>query len=312
MKIKLFLILTMVIILLSNSGCNTMCNKFGLFCPDSVNPPEYNITEDINNAQKVINESTATINESTDSIRNETNKIDRETTLVKDKIPKEIKPAINPHLNSITESSQIIKEETIGINKATAELSAANSLLENAEQKVITTEGVLDAITKERDNAVAAQKRAEEARDSALHKAVRWLILASIVGAGALGVFGFMYRSKMCLTLSAVCIVIMSIAIFVETYFIYLVIGGGIILLGLVGFLIWNIIIQKRAFKEVVDTVEITKNNLSLEKKAELFGKDGQTGIMDSIQSPSTISKVKEEKAKMSNLWGYAKDKTAN
>lgn len=305
MKTKL---LTLIIILMIMcSGCDMACDKLGWFCPDPINPPEYNITEDINNAQKTIEKSAATIDKSTDEIRKETIKIDKETTQVKDKIPQEIKPIIVPHLNVITESSQTIKDETIEINKATAKLTAANSLLENAEQKVITTEEALDTITKERDKAIIAQRKAEEARNSALHKAVRWLILASIVGAGALGVFGFMYNSKMCLTLAAVCIVVMSIAIFVETYFIYLVIGGGVILLGLVGVLAWNIIIQKRAFKEVVDTVEITKENLSLEKKEELFGKNGQTGIMDSIQSHSTIDIVKKEKSKMSSLWSYAK-----
>ena len=49
------------------------------------------------------------------------------------------------------------------------------------------------------------------------------------------------------------CIVVMSIAIFVEAYFVYVVIGGGIILAALVGVFVYNIIIQKRA-KQYVKT----------------------------------------------------------
>jgi hypothetical protein len=101
----------------------------------------------------------------------------------------------------------------------------------------------------------------------------------------------------------------MSIAIFVETYFIYLVIGGGIILLGLVGFVIYNIIIQKRAFKEVVDTVEVAQSQMSDSARTRLFGGEEETGVMDTIQSPSTMELVKKEKAKMSNLWSFSKRK---
>jgi hypothetical protein len=201
-----------------------------------------------------------------------------------------------------------LKDTTI-INKAAAELVSAESLLENASDKVSITEDALDDMTTERDAALKALAKAEADRDSALHSAVRWLILASIVGAGALGVFGFMYNSKMCLTLAGVCIVVMSIAIFVETYFIYLVIGGGIILLGLVGFVIYNIIIQKRAFKEVVDTVEVAQSQMSDSARTRLFGGEEETGVMDTIQSPSTMELVKKEKAKMSNLWSFSKRK---
>jgi hypothetical protein len=111
----------------------------------------------------------------------------------------------------------------------------------------------------------------------------------------------------MCLTLSAICVVVMSVAIFVETYFIYLVIAGGLILLGLVGVLVWNISIQKRAFKEVVETVEIAQENLPEEARNKLFGGNGETGIMKGLQNQNTMNLVQKQKQKMSNLWHYAK-----
>ena len=67
---------------------------------------------------------------------------------------------------------------------------------------------------------------------------------------------------------------------------------------------------RPKAFSEVVDTVEITKTGLTPDKKAELFGEDGQTGVMDSVQSPETMHLVKKEKGKMGSLWSYVKKKT--
>ena len=85
-----------------------------------------------------------------------------------------------------------------------------------------------------------------------------------------------------------------------------IIIFGGIVLIGLIGSLGWNIIVQKKAFSQVVNTVEVAKSALPVEKKTELFGGEGQTGIMDSIQNLSTMALVKKEKSKMS-LWNSMK-----
>jgi hypothetical protein len=310
MKTKHITIMVMMMIMMFGvSGCQLLCDKAGWFCEDPPhNIPEQNIHKDVVEAQKTVEKTSITIEKATKEISTEANKISTEANKAQGKVPEEAKAEIDPHLESIKESSTAILEDTTTINKATAELEGAKSLLDGAEKKVVIVEEALDKMTVERNKALEAKKKAEADRDSALHKAIRWLILASIVGAGALGVFGFMYNSKMCLTLAAVCIVVMSIAIFVEAYFMYLVIGGGIILVALVGFMIYNIYVQKKAFKEVVDTVEITQENLPDEKRSKLFGGKGQTGIMDGIQSKSTMDLVQKEKGKMSNLWMYAKN----
>jgi hypothetical protein len=306
-KIILYVLLGLIFF----GGCDMMCNKLGLFCPTGPpsQKPELEIQKDITKVEETIEDSSATIKKASGDIKEEADNINEETTEVQSKIPNEAKEIIIPHLDSIKGSSGIIIENTAKIDTATTELASANKVLKGAGVKISTTEKALDDIVKERDRALAAKIKAEEERDSALHKAIRWLILACIVGAGACGVFGFMYGSKACLTASIVCIVIMSVAIFVETYFVYLVIGGGVILLGLLGMLAYNIIIQKKAFKEVVETVEITKDSLPEEEKEKLFGKKHNTGIMDSLQSKETMALVKEEKSKISNLWNYSKNK---
>jgi len=299
MKTKLFIL--MIVIILFTSGCASLNNL--------TNKPEFNIKKDITKTEKIIEKTSNTIEKASTDVSTEAYSINKESINIENKIPTNIKPEISPHLDSIKKSSDSIIKNTIKINKATAELSSVTSLLDNIKLKIITTEDALDKIAKERDNAIVAKKKAEEERDSALHKAIKWLILASIVGAAALGVFGFMYNNKLSLTLSATCIVIMSIAIFVGKFLIYLAIGGGLILAALVGLMMYNIIIQKKAFKEVVETVEIAQDKLTKEDKNKLFGGDGETGVMKNIQSKSTKSLVKIEKKKISNLWNYAKNK---
>ena len=283
MKTKLTIIL-FLILLFNSTGC-----KKGL-----TENPDARIIEDLQTVEDTIETSTDIIGLATKDIKKEADSITKEATEVQ--VPIEAQSSID----SIKKSSDVIKEDATKIEKASAKLIEAQGVLEVVEKKVEISQDALDKITKERDDAI-------KARDSALHKAIRWLIMACIVGAGALGMFGFMYGNRLCLTLSAVCIVIMSIAIFVETYFIFLVIGGGIILAGLVGLTGYQIYLQKKAFKEVVDTVEVTQDNLPEEVKKKLFGGVGETGIMDGLQSKSTMNLVQKEKNKMSNLWYYAK-----
>lgn len=310
MKTKLLFIFVMFFLMTGSSGCgNWMCDNLGWFCPETItNNPEFNTGEDISQAHSIVEKSTKEIKNATTDISKETQEIKREIYQTKEKIPAELKKEINLHLDKINNSSNIISEKTQDINKSVAELAGATSLLNNAGDKITTIEKTLDQITKERDAAIIARDKALAAKNSQLHKALRWLIVGCIVASAGLGVFGFMYGSKLSLTLSAAAIVIMSVAIFVETYFIVVVIFGGIVLIGLIGALVYNIIIQKKAFSQVVETVEVAKTGLSSDKKIELFGDTGKTGIMDSVQSPETIKMVKKEKAKMS-LWNSVKNK---
>lgn len=299
---KTCLLSTILVVLLLCIGCKNSITTI----------PELNTIEDISQAKETIKKSTTEIKAATTDIIKETQSIKNEAGRTKAKVTLSDRKKIEPHLDKINKSSVIIEENIQNINTTVAELFGATSLLNNAGAKINNIEDALTKMEKERNDAINAKIKAEKDRDSALHEALRWLILASIVGAGALGVFGFMYSSKSCLTLSAVCIVVMSVAIFVETCFIYLVIGGGVILAALIGLIIYNIVIQKKAFREVINTVEIAQDNMTIGSREELFGGRGETGIMDSIQSKNTMALIKKEKNKMSNLWSYAKRKNGH
>lgn len=271
-------------------------------------PPKHNTQEDIETAKNIVRDSAKSIEDSTSSIVHEVTVIQTETDEVADNIPDEARTETDRHLISIEKSSGIIAGDANEINTAVKKLTQSTYVLDTAGTKAAEDKKAVKILEKERDKALKERDEAIEAKNSALQKSLRWLVVASIVGAAALGVFGFMYKSKLSLTLSAVCIAIMSVAIFVQTYFIYILIFGGVLLAGLIGVLVWQIIVHQKAFKEVVDTVEITQDNLPTEVRNKIFGKEGEVGLMKAVQSPTTMELVKKEKQKMPQLWSYAKD----
>ena len=301
MKTKLLLVILMLTLLCG--GCDILKKK------PITNKPDFNIQEDIKNAKNTINTSTKTIEKASKNITTEANKINKETIEVQRIVPEDKKAEIYPHLNIIKESSNNISKDATKIDKATSELSGAQSLLDNAEQKVSATENILDKMTKERDSALESKRKAEADRDSQMQKMLKWLIIACIVGAGICVVAFFMFGNKAGLIGAGACILVLTLASFVQTYFIYLAIIGGFLLLLLLAGLIWNIIVQKKAFSQIVETVEVAKDNLSEEAKNKIFGAEGEQGIMRKVQNKKTVALVHKEKDRLGSLWNYAKNK---
>jgi len=299
---KACLLSTSLLIVLLCGGCN-------LFKRPPTTIPELNTIKDIFQAQKTIEKSTTEIKAATSDIIKETQSIKNETNKTKTKVTLLDRKKIEPHLNKIDESSVTIEKNIQEINTTVAGLSSATILLNNAGEKITNIEEALKKVGEERENAIKARDKAIQDKNSQLHKTLQWIIVGCIVFAGIFIVLFIMHGSKFGLTGSAICIVICSISIFIQTYFIYVVIAGGFILLGLISLLVYNIIIKNKAFREVINTVEVTQDNLSLEDREKLFGGKGETGIMDTIQSRSTMNLIKKEKSRMSNLWEYAKNK---
>lgn len=299
MKIYVSLLLCLFVC----GGCNMFSKK------DNTPMPEFNTIKDITTASKTIQESSEDISESSSKIVSSAEKIKQQTGKIRNTSFENEVEKIQPELISIEKESDSIVQNAHNIDKSISDLHSATSLLDNAKNKVESIEKVLNQITKERDDAIKEMKKAQEAKNSALHTVLRWLIVGCIVLTGVFAVLFIIHGSKLGLTGAAMCGVVCALAIFVETYFIYIAIAGGVILLLLIVALVYNIMIQKRAFKEVVDTVEIVQDNLPVETKEKLFGGEGETGIMDTIQSKSTMNLVKKEKQKIDKLWLYAKNK---
>ena len=288
-----------------------LCGGCSLFQQKDPTPalPEMNTGEDVGEAKSIIANSTKEIKGATSEITTATQTIKDETSETKGKIPAEVKKQIEPHLHKIDVSSATIEKNTQEINKAVAELAGAESLLANAKGKIKSIEDSLETMTKERDEAIKDRDEAIADSKSQLKKTLRWITVGCIILAGVFAVLFVLHGSKFGLTGAAICAVVCAISIFVQTYFIYVAIAGGLILLGLIGALVYQVIVKNKAFKEVVETVEVVQDNMPESTKTKLFGGAGETGIMDTIQSPSTMELVRKEKSKMDKLWSYAKRK---
>lgn len=304
MKSTKIIIIFLLSLLLFIQGCDGILKN-----PTKI--PDYNAGKDIKNAtsqidtaNKDINNSASTIEEKAQNIRSEAGEAESKLT--------EDKKVIQPHLDTIKKDSDIIVKESANIQHSSNKILTAQDLLNDAKNKISNMESDLKKIESERDKAISEMNKAIEEKNSQLQRLLRYIIVACIVGTGIFAIAFFLYGNTWGLMGAASCAVVMAIAIFVHAYLKYLVLIGGGIFLALIILLIYNIYKHKKAFNEVVDTVEIAQDNLDPAKRDAIFGGPGETGIMDTIQSKDTMKLVKQAKQGMSKLWYYAKTHKSN
>lgn len=297
---KKYLMPLVIVLLLMSNGCDW----FGGYKKPTVTA-NLNTKNDIKKAQEIITESSANIEKASTEIVSEAENIKTETTKIGSTVSEEDRMSIDPYLTKIQKHSDSIIADSHKITEATAVLASTHSYLDSASEKVGNIEGSLKKIEEERD---ALIKKLEE-KNSEMDRILTYIIVGCVILAGLFGVFFIFYQNKIGLVGAACCAVVMAIAIFVKTYFVYLAIAGGVIIVLLIAGLIYCVIIRRRAFKQVIDTVEVVKDNIPVETKTKLFGGEGETGIMDTIQTNSTMKLIKAEKNKLGNLWKYAKRK---
>ena len=120
-----------------------------------------------------------------------------------------------------------------------------------------------------------------------------WLLTISILGVGA-GFFAFLNGNSKGLSIMATCFVVMSIVLMLAKFAIWLAIFATICSFGL---LAYTILTRKRALKEIIETVEKTREDLSEDMDNHLFGNEESNGyVKNLIQHPATIKLVKKIK----------------
>jgi len=303
------IILLSIVMLLLCSGCDLFQKNNDHLMMDK---PALKITEDIDKTVKTINEETKKIDEKTESISENAQEIYDTAVIIQPKLPEESKKEIDPHLETIKKDSKSIIKDTQEITEATMAIKATEDVLEGTKEEANKANKALTTLIKDNEKLKEELKEAKEAKNSQLHRTLQWIIAGCVVGCGAFIVLFFFTGSKGGLLAAGGCGLVLVIAIFVDMYIAWLAIGGGVLLLAMVGWLLYNIYVKNKAFNEVVDTVEVTKDNMTDEDVKKVFGEDGQTGIMDSIQSPETIALVKKAKSGIGGLWSYAKNKKTN
>lgn len=306
MKIITKTILLSTLILLFCSSCDMFQKNNNHLLMDR---PALRIIKDIDETIETVNKETKKIDEKTKSISDNAQEIYDTAVMIQPKLLDENKKEIGPHLEIIKKDSKLIIKDSQEITEATTAIKATSNVLEGTKEEANKANKTLTTLAKDNKDLEKRLKEAEEAKNSQLHRTLQWLIAGCVVGCGAFIALFFFTGSKGGLIAAGGCGIVLVIAIFVDMYIAWLAIGGGVLLLAMVGWLLYNIYVKNKAFKEVVNTVEVVQDNIPSETKDMLFGAKDKTGIMDSIQSPSTMDLVKKEKSKIDTLWLYAKNK---
>jgi hypothetical protein len=198
-----------------------------------------------------------------------------------------------PIKDEIVKNAKGIKEDVKGIERANKEIEIANS-------KVFIANNEINSVIKENSILKKNVERLNKDLKSALTKKIQWLIFYSIISLGVsaalllsgskFGIFG----------ITASGFILIFAQTFNEFSWYFTLIGGILLTVFVIG-VFWYIFIYKRAFKEVVKTVDIVKSNLTTEIKELIFGKDTDNGLMKTVQSKETEKIVKKEKNKIKN-----------
>jgi hypothetical protein len=229
---------------------------------------------------------------------------------------------VNAKLSQIDTSAKTILADSDGLikkypdeNKMTGIKDNASSIVGDTEflkKTAVDIQGSISDLKKENEKLKKELEKAIEDKNSSIQKMLKWMIGLSIVGCSVCMVLFFMFGSKWGVSGAIACGVVLIISVAVQKFLLYFALAGAVLLLVIIVILIYNVWVKNKAFTEVVNTVEVAQDKLPELDKKMLFGGVGENGLMDKIQSKTTMALVKKEKAKMSRLWNYAKEKKKN
>ncbi len=251
-----------------------------------------------------------TIDESANSINGSTMKIDNNVIIIKQHAKDVLaqSPETVTLVEGIEQSADNIATETQKLKDVSLDLAKAGV---KSEVSVRAIDTIVDrAVVAEKVQEDQAKKiiKLEEDAKAGLHKMLKWIIGTCVVGAGACAAMAVFFGNiKGGLTGAAACIVVMTLAIAVSQYMMYIAIGGGIIVLGTFGVLGYQLLIQRRAISDNVWTQEVAKRQMPLDIREKIYGIGKNKGQAGEIQSPTTQKIIRNIKDKLPKGWHISK-----
>ena len=283
MKTKLCFIIICIMFL---SGCN-------LF--KKIIHPNNSIVDKLNYTSEKIEKISSDIKESNKEIDNKANNIKREAIKIENEIVKD----------KITDNSNKIISESGKISNYNEDLIDTQKDVKKAGEDVNKINKDLIILKEERNKAL------EDAK-SQTKRTFQYMIMLCVVAFGAAIALIIMGNVKFGIPAAIASVVTLLLLIVISQHLVLIGwIGMGIIgLIGLV--LIYETFIQKKVQKELVESTEIAKVNMSDEERKKVFGEGKEKGLLGKFQSENTSKMVKKQKDKIGKLWEYAKNKNKN
>jgi len=246
-------------------------------------------TDEITNASEVIGDNLETIDEEANSILND-------IALV----PEDKNYNIDPTLESIEDSAETIKETVDDAQKEQVRIDESLEDLEQANNRVAAAVGQIEEL----EDLVAEYEESDrEVRKEALENLYNSITLFFTIGFAMIvgGAFVMFWVSrKLGATLLGIGFLTIGFAAASQFYMeeiaqvgLYVLIGGFLLTLVVLAYMLLNGKNNEKAILEVVQLVEAMKDKLSDKERKEIFGQDGIASRMTSKMTKNIIAKIK-------------------
>ena len=265
------LLTTILSVLLLTSVCG--CSKEQQYSPEYI---DFQIKEDVNDSIDIIEKSTIKIEEKSNNILEVINSIPM--------IPIEIKEDIKFIINN----ARIIKEENTKIKSTIVSLK-------KVVEKIEKIEDISKQIEKDRNELKEKLRIAEESAEAENRKMLQRIIFLSILGFGGSVALMLLGNAKIGTVGIGCSLSTLVLSIVINQHIILISwIGMGLILL--IGiYLIYQAFIQGKIKKELIQTTELVKDNLTEEKKEEIFGKKSEVKRVQSLNTENEVKRIKSK-----------------
>ena len=246
-------------------------------------------TDEITNASEVIGNDLEKIDEHAESILND-------IALV----PENKNYNIDPTLESIEDSAEAIKETVDDAQKEQVRIDESLEDLEQANNRVAAAVGQIEEL----EELVKEYEQSDrEVRKEALENLYNSITLFFVIGFAMVigGAFVMFWISKkLGATLLGIGFLTVGFASASQFYMeeiaqvgLYVLIGGFLLTVVIVAYMLLNGKNSEKAMLEVVQLVEAMKDKLSDKERKAIFGQDGVASRMTSNLTKNIISKIK-------------------
>ena len=246
-------------------------------------------TDEITNASEVIGNDLETIDDQANSILND-------IALV----PEDKNYNIDPTLQSIEDSAEGIKETVDDAQKEQIRIDESLEDLEQANNRVAAAVGQIEEL----EELVKEYEQSDrEVRKEALENLYENIALFFTIGFALIvgGAFVMFWVSrKLGGTILAIGFLTVGFATASQYYLeemaqvgLYVFVGGFLLTVVIVGFMLLNGKNNEKAILEIVQLVEAMKDKLTDEERKAIFGQDGIASRMTSKMTKNIVSKIK-------------------
>ncbi|MFW6008450.1 MAG: hypothetical protein ACOCP8_04200 [archaeon] len=251
-------------------------------------------------------------------MHNATNKIKKNISSIKksnqtiDQESKEISEVTNIAENDLSKENLKYIKDIKNHNKTIfSQINDIDDNLINIDNYIPTLEETDNIISKMTEDIKKYEKEKEEAErkiKSGNLKMFQTIIWFSVVGFGVSVALFFLSSPKIGTAgiIATISTIVLSIGL--SQYYLYIAIAGLVITIGIVGYLIFEVLIQNKAIQEIIETTEIAKERMPKKDKERVFGNKEKSGITEKIQNKNTKKIVLAKKKKLGKLWNIKKE----